>query len=1557
MKTISKFLIFTLVLLLACLGVVSATGNVTDTADSQDSTHNSDIQTYSVLDDNNIQTNSKVLEKKYEKNKTLKQAGRTITVTNKTFDTYFKQSSEDEFPSSTSLIQDGDTVNLKGSFKNCNFAVDKHITFTSLNKDAKLYDSTVFVLGDKASGSKITNLNIFNNGTLIRGIQVKNASNLVVENNTIKTLGLRSYGFVADNMNHSSIRFNSFEREGDDWRYITFLIGKCYYNNIANNTIRCGGANGIYLSIYGSIDAKFEAGPSDYNNITGNNVTARGDITSWCYTIQVMGGNNRISYNTVNGGFRGISTQDYENNIITYNDVHAINEGIYACEGAVVSNNNVHVTDTSYGITIGSDNVRVKDNTIKSVNGAGIEIRGSNAQITGNTIISENSTGIHSKGTYTNIIIDNNKINSKEEGILFKQQSNTKKINHIMVTRNTITTDAEYAVNLEETGSQYDADVNVTVTTSNVLTANKLSGMESYKKPVNANSNTDQDTNQVITVTDNNYNTWFTDGIQKSSIKQNATVNLEGTFKDKSFTFNKKVHITGKNCVILDGTITLTGDAHASTINSITIRNKAHNTTVHGIELIEVNNCRITNTKIDNYAEYESLGIFLYGSNGNIIQSNTLTTSGDYVNNGILTYSSDSNKIEDNKININQSGKPVAYADSIMFNERIGTIQEVLHNHGIILLYSSGNNINKNTVTGTSEFKKYTFPTNDCRNSIVGIDLYFNCNDNRITENNININGYGPYNYGMGVLGGQWGTSIYSVNASNNQYISNNVTLTGGYFATGFIAGRNSAQTIIKNNNIRVDVYKQGTNRGDYAHGITLENSTTSTITGNNIYLTASSIYSIELFDSGNNKIISNNIQANGTYPYGIAGTRAINNEIQNNTIILKEENMGPTSQATHSESIESGKEGIMLTQESTNNIITYNTIHTNTQNTIKLEQQTRNNQIKTNSLVSKTGTGDKTVNNKGINNITNNFQYFTNITTTPITARIGDTITITANIQTNTNKQENLTVTYKLGTNNIGTSNVNNGKSTLKYTIPNLYRPTTYQLTITVTGNNFQNQTTTTRATFTKQAEKINIKVARTLQQIGYKAQLTANITTSTGGKISTGEATFYLDNKKLKTVNVTLGKASTNYQISSKAKSGVHTIKVTYHGTNDYQKAEATNILGIQTKTTITLKTHTTKIGTKAHIKATIKTGTTKVKSGKAIIYIGNKKIATTTIQNGNINHNYTIPTTYNKGTYNLKIVYNGNNTQTPATNTTKIKINGITPVFKYTTTKVTIGKTAKLILKISNGKTGKNKYNAQNGSITIKLNGKTLKDKNGKTITGTVKNGTITIKFTAPEQLSGKQNITFTYKGNNKFTTLTKTYKNGLIINKITTKLTVNKIKTTKYGNKITITGTLKDANNKILKNTNIKIKHNKKTITVKTNTKGIYKYTTTTNTVGNNNITITYPGNKKYQTRTIKTTYKTSKQNTKITINKIKNTKINKTITIKGTLKSINGKTLRNTKIKIKTNNKTVTVKTNTKGIYTYRYKVTQKGTNKITVTFTGNKNYNTKTIKTQFKAQT
>ncbi len=1567
MKTTTKYLMVLILLLLVGLTTVSATENTTDSSQTTDFSAENDITNENIItdttqDNNNIQNSeNKDIKKNNEQISNIKPAktASTITITNNTYDYFFEPITNKEFVKTTDMIKAGDTINLKGNFYNLKFAVDKQLTFTSIDSDAYLYNSTVYILGQDASGSVISNLHIENNGTLKKGIQVKNAGNVTVENNYISADGVRAYAFVGDNMNNSIIKFNTIKRYGDDWRHIAFIIGNSHYNTIANNTIECGDANGIYLSIYGSDEANFDGGHCDYNNITGNKVTAKAmtyeSITSWCYTIQVMGAHNIVSYNNVSGGYRGISSQDFVNNTIINNEVDALFEGIYACENAIVSNNTVHVSESSRGITVGGEGVTVSNNTITSIEGPGIDIGAGNTLIANNTITSTADNGIYSKGQYTNITIDNNKINSEKEGILFKYQTRTKKINHVLVTKNTIVSNAEYAIDFEQAGAWNAADVNVTVAASNVLTSSRGKGLQNaYRRPSNTNESSESDSNLQFTIDSTNYNQYFNNGVAIDEIKQNSTVQLIGQFNDCNFIFNKKVHIIGDNCLIKHGTITLTGDAHESTIENVKINNTNNDdVTRHAIEIIEVNNCILTDITIDNYGEYEGLGIFLFGANGNTIRNSKIRSSGDYINNAILCYGSDSNTIENNNISLNQTDLPTEYADSLMFNEMIGTITEVLHNHGIILLYSSDNTINKNKINVTSLFDSYTFPTNDCKNSVVGIDMYFGCHNNKVTNNRIDIKSFGPYVYGMGVLGGNWGSSITALNATNNQFKYNNLTVEGGYYATGFIAGRNSVNTLVESNKINVKAINTPNIPGDNAEGVVLENSTRSTIIKNTITTDGLSVYNIELYDSSYNNITNNTINSRATHPNAIAGYRSSYNNITYNNMQLRKVYTTETTEASHSDVIPSEDEAIMFMSSSTGNNVKYNTINTNATATMKLTGETRNNIVQENSLVAKGSQADQSVINLHTSNIvSNNFVHFVNVTVTPLTAYIGDTVTINATITSTTTDLTNLTATFILGTNTIGTSSITNGVARLTYNISTLYRPTVYQISVSVEGNNFQNKTGIAQATFDKHPEKTVVKVAKILTTPGHNVTLTANITTATGGKIGVGQAEFYCDNVKLSTVDVNLGVASLVYPVAANAEVKLHTIKVMYLANHDYENSTGTNILGVQSVSNVAVANYTATIGQNMNIKANVTSGTKKVSTGTVNILINNIAVDNATISNGVATKTVKIPTSFDKGTYNLKIVYPGNDTQAPASATAKITLNPITPVFHYNKTSVVAGGNISIVLTLDNGFSGDSYCPANNGNVSLKLNNQTLTDAAGNIIKATVNNGMITFQFTVPTQLVGKNNLTFIYSGDNKFAQGERTYTDAFSVQKADTNLYMYTRNGDEKGSTIKVSGKLQSYGNEV-KGETVTIKVNGKTYTATTGGYGYFTVNHTITSYDDLNVTFTYSGSSSYKGCSNSTVYTVKKPSNLYMYTRSGDAK-GSTIKVSGKLQYNNGEGATGEKVTIKVNSKTYTATTGGYGYFTVNHTITSYDDLNVTFTYAGGKNYEASTNSTIYK---
>ena len=1541
MKKISKFLLFTIVLLVFSLGTISAA------EDGFDSSQSADVEPDTITETNVIGdtiaesstkiTNQKTIEKNEinNENRSVKQAT-TLTVTSSNYENFFQYDEGEGIIKTTDFIRNGDILNLKGTFNDVDFSVDKSITLTSLNNNAYLYNCTVRVT-PSGSGSTISNLIINNSAETTSGILVNDAENLTVENNIVEVSGLNSYAFEA-NMNHSMIKLNSFETHKltpeTERTHTAFVICDSNYNIIANNTIKSDGANCVYLSSYPGVD--IHAGPSNYNIITGNNISAAN--SAWSYSIQIMGSKNNVSKNYVSGGYKGISTQG-SGNIITENDVDAENQGILAADNSVVVGNYVHTSGSSTGIAVDGNNVLIANNTIITQNGPGIDIfsdSGSNSTLSGNNITS-NNYGIYSKGEYTHVIIENNRVTSQKEGILFKQKSRNKKMNHIFVSNNNIKSDADYAINFNETGSLTVNDVNVTVTQSNVLTSANGVGIEvAYLPPGNVNSSTGTDSNQTIIITSSNYTSWFENGIAKDTVEQNATVYLRGTFNNLNFNFPKKVHVIGENCLINNGTISLTQDAHQSTITNVTINNKyKEDFNVHGIEIYEVNNCKITNVNIANYGQFESLGIFAYSSNGNRITNCTINTSGDYVNNGIFLYASDTNTLENNIININQSNESIPYTNAVQFNEKIGTITEILHNHGIVLVYSSDNTINKNKVNATSMFKSYVHPEETCQNSIVGIDVYFESHNNQVTNNNISINSYAPFSYGMGVLGGQWGTSMSSSNAANNIYQYNNVTVRGGYFATGFIAGRNSINTIVDSNIFKIEARKNSSVQGDYSFGVTLENSTKSNITNNQFAIKGASVYGMELFDSGNNTIFNNTLFANATYPYAIAGYSASNNNILNNTLMLKKGNYGTITPAAHADAIPYGDEAIMFMTSSNSNTIKFNHINTTANTTVKLGNQTSNNIVTENSLVAKTTIGDQSViNQHSSNNVSNNFVYFVNATVDPVEAFVGDTITLVANINTTATDYSNLSVSFRLGSNNIGNSPVVNGKASLDYNVSTLWNPTTYQITAFVSGNNFQNVTALSQAVFEKHPEKTTVKVAKVLGVVGSNVVLTANVTTTSGGKIGSGAAEFYIDDVLLDVVDLRLGVASCNYTIANNAENIIHTIKVNYLGTNDYENATGNNTLGVQSHTTVVVSNCSAVLGENVNVRANVTSGGKALASGIAKVYVNNVPLTNASISNGVVNVNVKVPTSFDKGNYTLKVVFDGNDTVSGATATAKIVLNPMAAVLHFNDTWVDLGENSSLVLAIDNGASGSDLCLANGGNVSVKLNNQLLKDSNGNVIYGVVNNGKLTFKFVAPSQLEGSQNLTFIFDGNSKFSAANKTFPNSLNIGKINVTITVNEIGTVNLNDNITVTGKFTETTGKAIANSNVKIIINGVKNYAKTDKNGTYVFVTTASTSGVNNLSVGYSGNNKYRAYEYNTTFTVGKQNVIVTYDPVMEVPAGTNVTITGKFTDDTGKAISNSNVRVFVNGVKYLAKTDKNGKYNLSVLVTKVGVKQL-----------------------
>ena len=199
-------------------------------------------------------------------------------------------------------------------------------------------------------------------------------------------------------------------------------------------------------------------------------------------------------------------------------------------------------------------------------------------------------------------------------------------------------------------------------------------------------------------------------------------------------------------------------------------------------------------------------------------------------------------------------------------------------------------------------------------------------------------------------------------------------------------------------------------------------------------------------------------------------------------------------------------------------------------------------------------------------------------------------------------------------------------------------------------------------------------------------------------------------------------------------------------------------------------------------------------------------------------------------------------------------------------------------------------------------------------------------------------GTNNVTATYNGAayNPFTTST-TFQ----IAQTEAIITIDKIVTTQFRDNVTITGTFKNSNGKVIANSKVRVNVNGYSTYVITDHDGVWSLTIKTNKTGVNNVTASFTGNANYAKYTANATFNVTKQDLIITTD-VSFKQGNFTIT--GSFVDKNGNKLANSKVRVNINGKAVYVKTDSNGTYTYSEMITAK-TIKYNVYYGGSANYN------------
>lgn len=1061
-KKINMILI--LLLLLVSITAVSASDDLNDTVSSDESIELSTSDNSDVVSEEVLTSNSH-------------------TVTPTTYKNYF----ENGVLISTS-VNEGDTLNIDGVFSNKTFSFKKQVNV--VGSSTNVLKNCIFMFYNGASGSTISNLNINNSEDYKCGVFLNGASNCVISGCTIKNNGMSSYAIgIGNNANHNNVTDNKLTTFGITYGHGTrsappLVISGSHYNYIANNKIICDDANGIYLSSYPG--GYFNGGHSNFNIIYNNSIKYNVLPTSWSYGIQIMGSNNTINSNRVIGAYRGISTSGTGNIIINNKIINLTGAdfnnpsveiggeyGIVAALYSTVINNtikNAKIIPTGSGISA-LDYSIIKNNTVEVISqGTGIYPCGSYINIEDNFISTISGAGVLFNTHSFNLTVDNNTIYSHYGVcVLIQKMSVHKMPGNITIINNYVSTNNTYSIDARDAdASEYYRIEDNSGPKGTGIVATPEGSYDPSKPQYKFNG-----THYIIN--NSNYDEYISaNGYLSATIKDGDTLHFEGTFSNKTIFINSAVKITGKNPIFHNVKFKIY--SNGVWMENLTIRNdKVSNG--WGVLVYRAVGATITNCSIDVYDKNAAYAIYVIESIYVDIIGNKLSSSGNYLTYTLLAYTAEDCRFINNTIFTNgtsevyisgggvctsgnetctsggeipgsgngscTSGNEVCTSGNTLNGTYV--LAEVYRTYGILTAFSSNNIISGNNVTVTSKLNQ-TYNKTNSTNSLVGIDLYYNTHNNTVSNNNIYIYGYDNYIYGVGVLGSQTGAEApIGQDASNNQFINNNIRLNGTYCVEGIIIGDKSKNTTIIGNivNARADCV---------IYGINLEMSQGSTIKKNILTLNSQMVYGIDVYSSNYNIINNNTFEINAKQSYGSRIVKAQNNKLTSNIIFVNA--TGDEINFINFDPTGTGTAGVYLKLNSSYNNISENNITSKFGYAVIIDDIAIDNVIYSNYLDSENGIGNYAVNTTVNNTVDKNYKYLVTGTLSDIVIKYlekGTFVFTTTDVGL-----EGANVTFSSMNGEIQQVVIKNGTATLNYTFID-YTPATYLIHANVFKENYK--------------------------------------------------------------------------------------------------------------------------------------------------------------------------------------------------------------------------------------------------------------------------------------------------------------------------------------------------------------------------------------------------------------------------------------------------------------------------------------------------------------------
>ncbi len=718
------------------------------------------------------------------------------------------------------------------------------------------------------------------------------APNTLIYNNTISSIGgpaaiLTTGSGITVSNNNISTEHTDVQVWNDDGNVVAIQnTGK--NNVIANNTLRSVGSDSIL-------------------NTGENAVIANNTIyTESANGINTTKSNVKIENNTIVGvnstGVMIFTSRLAENITIRNNDFDSDKSAIVLrgnVSYTLVCDNRISISGDSDAIAVlkytnrnpitpshnAIYNNTITGHVVNMTDPSEIE-RDDEGNGTGNGTSGE-GTGVD-EGTYsdskvnTAITVTDNSIFRGNELVVFLKDKDGNPISGVNVTFSLL--NQNY---VRTTDGEGKASLQINANIGNYAMNISYAGNDTFN-PCKVSTNISVLRNQFIVTEDNFYTCFDDNGYLKSDYEDYELI-FKGNFNDKRIILDRPVILKSDGAKLLDSVIKIESDNVA--VDGFTIINSnpgnAADNHRFAILLDNVKNVNVTNNDIQLESYDNGYGIYLSESSNCNILNNSVKAKANALTFGIMLYDSSKNTLKNNNIFVNGTNKPHLYDSTIKVDSSISVddyeaegmvIPEVYKTYGIILFYSSSNDIGYNNVSATSGVDKYYTAIKESTNSIVGIDLYYESNNNKVHHNNVNVTAKDPYLYGLGVLGAETGKRDQV--SANNSFTDNDISVSGTYYAAGIIAGYNSINTTMARNKINCQ-------SNNVSYGAILEGADDTKFYKNNVSCNSRINYLVEGYDADNSRIYDNHIDYGdkALIVRAVALYNSNNNRITNNSV------------------------------------------------------------------------------------------------------------------------------------------------------------------------------------------------------------------------------------------------------------------------------------------------------------------------------------------------------------------------------------------------------------------------------------------------------------------------------------------------------------------------------------------------------------------------------------------------------------------------------------------------------------------------------------------------